>query len=384
MKKIYLILAAFLALAGLTACGGDVISTPEPPAGDPKNLIVAEGHILPADYLYLSLQARGEVELIPVKTGDYVRKGDVLVSLSGYQSAAAALSSAKLESVAAAQALDTLTRTANLTRAEAQKAFIEAQDSRGIAANNWEKFDLENNAEDITDAEADIVTFREDLEDAQAEFDKYADLDEDNSKRENAADDLEKAQEDYNESIRKLEKLINKRDGLESALNAAIVTEAEAKRKLENAQSGPDKDQLDLATARLENAEAQITAAQHNLDLFVLKSPFDGLIIDTNIIVGEWIGPEKWAVLIANFSDWYVDTSDLSELDVVSINIGETVSIKPDALPELDMAGTIEEISQVPENKGGDVLYKVHIRLLENDPRIRWGMTVEVTFNGQE
>jgi multidrug efflux pump subunit AcrA (membrane-fusion protein) len=377
-------LAAFLAIAFLTACAGEVVSTPEAPAGKSNDLIVAEGHIIPGDNLYLSLQVRGEVEQILVKTGDYVRKGDILVSLSSHQSAEAALAAAKLEYVAAVQALDTLTRTANLARVEAQQAFIEAQDTRAIAAKNWEKFDLENNAEDITDAEADIVTFREDLEDAQAEFDKFADLDEDNSKRENAAEDLEKSQENYNESIRKLEKLINKRDGLESALKGAISAEAEAQWKLENTLSGPDKDQMDLATARLENAKAQMTAAQHNLDLYILKAPFDGLIVDTNIIEGEWIGPEKWAVLIADFSEWFVDTSDLSELDVININIGETVSIKPDALPELDTAGMVEEISQVPDNKGGDVLYKVHIRLLDNDPRLRWGMTVEVSFNGHE
>ena len=178
----------------------------------------------------------------------------------------------------------------------------------------------------------------------------------------------------------KLEKLVNKRDGLKSALDAALAVEAEAKRTLENAQTGADKDKLAIASARLDNAKAQSAAAQHNLDQFDLKAPFDGVIVDTNLTTGEWIGPEKWAVLIADLSHWYVDTSDLTELDVVNVTVGQAVNLTADALPDLTFHGTVEEISQAPENKGGDVLYKVHIRLIDPDPRLKWGMTMEVTF----
>ncbi len=158
------------------------------------------------------------------------------------------------------------------------------------------------------------------------------------------------------------------------------MLKSEAKRTLDNTQSGPEKNQLEIARARLDNAKSQVAAAQFNLDLYDLKAPFDGLIVDINLTEGEWIGPEKWAMLIADFSKWYVDTSDLSELDVANISIGEAVTMTADALPGLTFQGTVEEISQVPENKSGDVLYKVHILLSDPDPRLRWGMTMEVTF----
>ena len=104
------------------------------------------------------------------------------------------------------------------------------------------------------------------------------------------------------------------------------------------------------------------------------------MIVDTNLTAGEWIGPEKWAVLIADLSQWYVDTSDLTELDVVNVSIGQSVTLSADALPDLTFQGTVEEISQAPENKGGDVLYKVHILMTDPDPRLKWGMTMQVTF----
>jgi multidrug efflux pump subunit AcrA (membrane-fusion protein) len=75
-----------------------------------------------------------------------------------------------------------------------------------------------------------------------------------------------------------------------------------------------------------------------------------------------------------------VDTSDLTELDTIKVSIGQAVTMTADALPEITFNGTVEEISQAPENKGGDVLYTVHIRFVDPDPRLRWGMTMEVTF----
>ena len=49
------------------------------------------------------------------------------------------------------------------------------------------------------------------------------------------------------------------------------------------------------------------------------------------------------------------------------------------------MTGKVTEISDVFSQKGGDITYKVRILLEAGaggaiDPRLRWGMTVEVTF----
>ncbi len=44
------------------------------------------------------------------------------------------------------------------------------------------------------------------------------------------------------------------------------------------------------------------------------------------------------------------------------------------------MSGVVEEISQSFKSQGGDILYTVRIKVNDVDPRMRWGMTVEVTF----
>jgi hypothetical protein len=56
------------------------------------------------------------------------------------------------------------------------------------------------------------------------------------------------------------------------------------------------------------------------------------------------------------------------------------VLVTPDALPHLEITGTVDSISDTFELKRGDVTYTVRIALADFDPRLRWGMTVAVTF----
>ena len=48
------------------------------------------------------------------------------------------------------------------------------------------------------------------------------------------------------------------------------------------------------------------------------------------------------------------------------------------------MNGVVTEISQSSFVQGGDVIYTVRIQAEEVDPRVKWGMTVEVTFESLE
>jgi multidrug resistance efflux pump len=132
---------------------------------------------------------------------------------------------------------------------------------------------------------------------------------------------------------------------------------------------------------QLKQDQLAVQTAQANLNASELTAPFDGTIMDINISSNQMVGPETWGVAIADTSQWFVDTSDLNELDVVKVSLGQTVNITADALPGVKMSGVVEEIGNTPVNQGTDVLYTVHILLSNPDARLRWGMTMEVTFN---
>jgi multidrug resistance efflux pump len=84
--------------------------------------------------------------------------------------------------------------------------------------------------------------------------------------------------------------------------------------------------------------------------------------------------------VLADFSQWQVETDDLTEIEVPDIYLGQKVTVTPDALPDLELSGTVEYISDLFEEKRGDVTYTARILLDESDPRLRWGMTVVVVF----
>jgi hypothetical protein len=50
------------------------------------------------------------------------------------------------------------------------------------------------------------------------------------------------------------------------------------------------------------------------------------------------------------------------------------------ALPGLALKGQVESISAVSQLKSDDVVYPVKIKVQDNDPKLRWGMTAAVVF----
>jgi multidrug resistance efflux pump len=385
MKKLMILILPLMALAlTLTACGS---GTPTPtPLSTPisADAVIAEGHLVPNDDLTLSFTVRGKVAEILIEKGQKVREGDVLVRLADKEQAEAALTSAHLELTTAQQAYDQLIRTDGLGRSEAWQAYLDAQKARATAQRKWDNLNVDDIEDRIDDAQAEVNDRKKDLEDAQDEFDKYVNLDRDNSKRKSAKDKLDDAQTDYDNAVAKLEATTRERDSVRAALDQALADEAEAKHQYDISLDGPNAEQKALAEARLNNAKAQVASSENTLANYELKAPFDGEVMDTNVSVNEMVGPETWVVTVADTSQWYIDTSDLTELDVVNVAVGQNVSITADALPGVEMTGVVQEISQTYKSQSGDILYTVRIKVNDVDPRMRWGMTVEVTFEPLE
>jgi multidrug efflux pump subunit AcrA (membrane-fusion protein) len=378
-RTMNLLLLTVLALI-LAACGGQetTLVVQAPPVD--SEAVIAEGHLVPRDDLTLAFTATGKIAEILVKKGDTVRSGELLMQLGDRGAAEAGVASAQLELVSAQQAYDELVRTEDLGRAEAWQAFMDAQVARAEAERDWENLNVDNIEDRIDDRQADVNDRKEDLDDAQVEFDKYKDLEKDNSKRRTAKDELERAQENYNEAVRDLEQETRERDTDRAALDQALGIEAEAKHQYELSAKGPNTEKLALYEARLNDAKAQLAAAEDALANYDLKAPFDGVVMDVDVSINEMVGPDKAAVVVADTSQWYVETSDLTELEVVKVAEGQTVTFTADALTDSTMRGVVEQISQTYTLQGGDVLYTVRIRVEDVDPRLRWGMTVEVTF----
>ena len=382
MKKISSILPLSLSLfLLLTACGNAAVTpsaaTPTTSAGT----VIAEAHLVPNQGLFLSFLTSGRVDEVLVHTGDQVTQGQVLVRLGDRQQVQTAVAGAQAQLVAAQQAYDLLLRTANLAHAQAWQAFMNSQKTRAAAQLAWDKLNLNTLQVDINNAVADVASRKTDLENAQKDFDKYSSLPAENASRKTSEDKLRTAQINYDTTVQKADDLANRRDMLQAALNAALAAETEARRAFDNTQNGPDIDKLALVSAQLDAAKTQASAAQAALDNYDLKAPFAGVVAEVNVSVSQMVGPQAWVVALVDASQWYLDTSDLTEMDAVKVSIGQSVKVTADALPGMTMTGEVESISAAPKFQGGDVLYTVHIRLKDPAPGLLWGMTMEVTFS---
>ena len=383
MKKISLLICAVMVFAFLvTACGSNagLTATATPVAS--ANTVIAEGHLIPSRNQYLAFQAGGKVGQILVKKGDRVKAGDVLVTLvqdSTQIALETALITAQLNlaELASPEAI----ANARLAITTAQTDVTNAQH----ALNNlkyWQNTNL------VQNYYANMVLAKSNLDKAQTAYDNAKGGQYINNANQAAAyNTLYTAQVAYNNakyyySLYSQAPTQTQQDQAQANLDLANATLKNAQVYLAALTGGTvPPDASGIALLQLKQDQLAVQTAQANLDASKLTAPFDGTIMDINISSNQVVGPDTWAVAIADTSQWFVDTSDLNELDVVKVGLGHTVNITADALPGVKMSGVVEEIGNTPVNQGTDVLYTVRILLSNPDARLRWGMTMEVTFN---
>jgi multidrug resistance efflux pump len=174
-------------------------------------------------------------------------------------------------------------------------------------------------------------------------------------------DVLDDAWADYNQSLEWMNR--------EADLESAKIRLAQAQLDYENLQSGDvvaGQSNLSAARIALSNAE--------------LRAPISGTVASLDVKAGESVGAGQAYATVADFSNWLVKTTDLTELDVVNIAEGQKVTVTLDAMPESPLTGTVLSIGQNYSESQGDVVYEVTISLEETDPAMRWGMTALVEF----
>ncbi len=111
-----------------------------------------------------------------------------------------------------------------------------------------------------------------------------------------------------------------------------------------------------------------------------LRAPFAGTIAQLNVKTGETAAPGVPVVVLADLSNWLVETDDLTEIKVPNVKEGQAVVVRFDALPDVELKGAVESIGTLYQTSSGDIVYPVKIKLIDTDPRLRWGMTAAIEF----
>ena len=341
---------------------------------------IVDGNLVPRDFIYLKFQASGEIEKILVEEGDEVTAGTILARLSGSESLQAELKSLSAELLDAHHQLDNLTEYAELDKSSAYQELLDAQAAYNLAEEAYDNFDEDRYQDDLDNAKIDVSEAENTVEDAEENLQDYTDLEEDNPTRERYENELEDAQDDERQAKRDQQELEQTFEQVKLNLESAAARLAAAESEYDKVKDGPNSQTLELLQARISAAEAQQTALQKALDNLDLKAPFNGTVSEIRYSEKEFAAAGSPAILFADFSEWYVETSDLTEMDVVNIHIGQTVSIEADAYPGEYVSGSVESINNFSEIKQGDVTYTARILLDDFDLNLRWGMTVTIFF----
>jgi multidrug resistance efflux pump len=366
-----------------TGCGSTSAKdtpTPTPVSSGAGLAVVAEGRIMPRENTNLYVVAPGRVDQVLVTEGDAVTQGTVLLRMGDREAYLANLATAQAELTAAQQALDQLNRTATLAYNQALLDEAAAQQVYNTTLKARDSFDQDQYEKDLDQAKSDVATALSELKDAQTEFAKYADREKNNPDRVRTKAALDAAQTKYDNAVIHQTEVENRFIQVNSNLEVARGRLAEASRIRQQRANGPDADQLALAQSNLAAAQAGLTAAQAALDHLDVVAPYDGVVARIDVSAGENASPSQPVIVFADPNQWFVETTDLTEKEIVNIRVGQSVTIVPDALPALTLTGTVERIGLTYTEKSGDIVYPVRIKLDPSDAALMWGMTVEVRF----
>lgn len=400
--------------------------TPTPlPAVESAPQIIVDAVIVPARFANLSMAASGIVDEVLVAEGDFIEAGQVIARLENERQviaiaqAEAQVRSAQAridelqagsrpEEIASAQAAVDIAN-ANLARLqEGSRPEDIAAAQAALAAAQAAYQEVLDGADDgqLIQAEADLANAEAALRQAQAAYDEVK-WRNDVAALPQAAE-LERATNNYEAARARYDLLVEGANESEIASARAQVEQAQA--TLDKAMAPATESEIAAAEAEVRRAEAQValleagtrpetiaaaqadlTAAQTNLMQRQLElsdtqltAPFSGTIASLNLEVGEQVAATAPVVQLADLSAWRVETDDLTEINVVYVQVGDNVMISVDALPDLALTGTVERIKPLGENKQGDITYTATIIPDGSDDRLRWNMTASVIIDTED
>lgn len=131
------------------------------------------------------------------------------------------------------------------------------------------------------------------------------------------------------------------------------------------------------ALSRADQAKAVWDSAAANLAQSTLLAPFDGTVVDLQVIPGESAQTNQPVLVLADLKHLQIKTTDLSERDITRVKVGQPVEVYIEAL-DVNVPGKVIRISPIAEIVGGDAVFPVTIELSEQPAGLLWGMTTEV------
>jgi len=332
-----------------------------------QTYVTVRGTVVPARWARLSFAISGQLAEIQVTTGVTVSAGQVLATLEKRE-LELDVDLARSELAAQEATLARLQSGASAAEVAAAQASYEA----AVAA--YEQLTAGPTAQEIAIAEAELKMAERALQQAQAAYDAVRNRPDiaarpEALQLEQATINLQKAKATYELAIAGPD---------QAALKAAESQVASAKSHLETLQAGAEPSEIQLAQANVSRAQASLARAQLALEGTVLRAPFAGVVTSlTSARPGDAVSAGTAIATVADLAELQVEIEDLDEWGAANITMNQNVDLVVAALNNRTPRGQLSFVSQEPTfSDSGAVFYRAIVTLEEQDPDLRWGMTV--------
>ncbi len=343
MKKTIIIIAVVIAVAAgaffviknnAKSDAGSEYQTEKVGRGNLTATVGATGTVRSNQNALLSWQTGGTVERIEVSVGDMVSENVILASLEK-TSLSQNIILAEADLVNAKRTLEDLLQS-ETAAAQARVSLRDAEDALEKAQNYFDSLD--------EPYEYDTIVYVNTRWGRVPQI-KTVEVDEaDDETKAVSAQDLALRQAQYDDALRNWNRIAE----------------------------GPDE-------ADVASAQARVDAAQATLNLAQISAPFAGTVTQIEIMPGDQVAVGTLAFRVDDFSKLLVDV-ELSEIDINSVKLGQTVSLSFDAILEKEYEGKVVEVGQVGNNVQGVINFTVTIELSDADELVRPGMTAAVNI----
>lgn len=347
--------------------------------------VSATGKIEPDARVGLTFQAPGRVAEVWVGEGDRVEAGDALarveteqlkLQVSQSQAALAAAESQLAQLRAGPRPKEIEQAEANVRAAEAQWSAAEA---------NRDRLASGPSGAEIAAAEAQVAQARTQVEIAQ---DTYDLTEGDGTQKEQANYDLYTAKQELAAAEARLRDVLagasgDERRAAEANAAAALAQQDAAQAQLDKLLAGASDQEIAEAEAQVEQARAALKLAQHSLERATIRAPFEGIVTEVNVTPGELPPTQEQPLVLLDNSSFHM-TVAVDELDISRVREGQSVAITVEALPDVNVTGTVESISPVSAVGTGVVAYQVVIDLEPTEAPLRADMTANATVTVDE
>jgi len=160
--------------------------------------------------------------------------------------------------------------------------------------------------------------------------------------------------------------------------NSIIETEQEIMVYKINNESGGDPLSLQSERNSVQKKRDTLADLKDELLDYTIHAPFDGIIANIDIEIGDTVS--TGTILGSLITKQKIAEIPLNEIDAAKVKEGQKVMLTFDAIPDLNITGTVIAIDALGAVSQGIVTYKIEIGFDTQDERIKSGMSLSASI----